>query len=151
VTALSTAKLAFAALFFGAQALLVVRSHVSGDPRFGYRMFAETTFFRMRLLREVAGELVYAPGGHWTTASGERVSWSSDVRDFRMSPLEREMRAKIGLVTTLTFAQRALDWKIERLPASDRETTRLMLEVDWRKADGEKGTTRLESKARSLP
>lgn len=151
MTALSTAKLAFAALFFGAQALLVVRSHASGDPRFGYRMFAETTFFRMRLFRVVDGELVHAPTGYWTTASGERVSWSSDVRDFRMSPLEREMRAKIGLVTTLAVAQHALDWKIDRLPESDRETTRLVLEVDWRKADGEKGTTRLESKARARP
>ncbi len=143
-------KLAFAALFFGAQALLVVRSHASGDPRFGYRMFAETTFFHARLYREVNGALVHAPGGSWI-ADGTPpvpVQWTSEVRDFRLSPLDTRHRAKIGLVTTLTFAQEALDWMLPRIPAADRETAKLVLVVEWQRADGSKGTTTLESARR---
>ena len=145
--------LGFCAVLFGAQAAMTVDAHLRRDRRFGWQMFSETTRFRAVLWRELAdGRRRPTQRGRWVveTPQGRRVFlWRDHVREWRLDDLERSRQAKVSLDATLLYAQRALDWVAARIP-EDRETVRLVLVVDWEKADGTRGVTELASRPRDL-
>jgi hypothetical protein len=147
--------LAFCVLYLSIQAFFIVRAHFVVDKRFGFWMFAESSRFKAELYREFAdGRLEKALHGQWwvTTADGRYIlySWDNYVRRFRLNPLERFSRAKRGIGVTLEYFQQALDYVAERIP-EDRETVKLVLRVQYRKAGGPWQYVALESRPRRLP
>jgi len=146
--------LSFSALYLAIQIYFIVHAHFVKDKRFGFWMFAESSVFKAELYRKLtSGELVKTNNGFWAvkSPSGEKLvyGWNQFVRDFRLFDLERERRAKSSMANTIKYLDAALDFVIERIP-EDRETTQLVLKVQYRKAGMPWQQITLESEYRNL-
>ena len=143
------AILAFVALYFGGQLVVVAWSYVRGDRLGGYQMFAETTFFTARLFRVTKdGRREPVHGGTWRArdASGRlrEYRWQRYVNDFRLDLLDRRTRAKIGIDVTLKFFQLSLDHVARAVP-DDRETVRFEIDIAYETASGKTSQRSLAS------
>ena len=58
---------AFCSIYFIVQMFLILSSYQKADKRFGFWMFPESTYFQMKLERELAsGAIVEAERGRWS-------------------------------------------------------------------------------------
>jgi hypothetical protein len=148
------AILVFCSVYVLIQAGFIIKAHFNPDKRFGFWMFAETSRYQAQLYRQLRdGRVVKTPNGRWAvqTEAGRQVyAWNRFVRDFGLYNLERWKRAKVGFAVTLKYLQYALDYVIDHIPA-DRETVKLVLRIQYRKAQGPWQQTTLESRTRELP
>ena len=146
------AILVFCAGYLGVQIFLIVGAHFRSDKRFGFWMFAESTRYTASLFRQTFdGRLLSTEAGVWTvrTLDGgyKTYAWGMFVQGFRLKRLEVNKRAKVGMAVTLKYLEHALDYVAGRIPY-DRETERLVLVIDYRRAGGESIRTRLQSQPR---
>ena len=145
---------AFCSIYLIVQLFLILSSFQKPDKRFGFWMFPESTYFQMKLERELAnGRTVEAQRGRWTVHAaglgGEtgRVSyrWRTFVRKQRLGRMEEWRRAQVGICVTLLYLEKALDHVVESA-VFDRETKMFRLTVEYEKAGGERGTVRFEAR-----
>ena len=144
---------AFCSIYFLVQLFLILSVYQKPDKRFGFWMFAESTYFEMNLERELAsGAIVEAERGRWSVHAaglgGEtgRVSyrWRTFVRKQRLGRMGEWRRAQVGIGPTLLYLEKALDYVAENA-VLDRETKVYRLTVDYEKAGGETVTVRFEA------
>jgi len=144
----------FCSIYFLVQLFLILSAFQKPDKRFGFWMFAESTYFEMNLERELAdGRNVEAQRGRWSVEAaglgGEtgrvRYRWLTFVRKHRMGRMGEWRRAQVGIGVTLLYLDKALDHVVESA-VFDRETKVYRLTVDYEKAGGETGTVRFEAK-----
>ncbi|MBI4604320.1 MAG: hypothetical protein HY721_20365 [Planctomycetes bacterium] len=146
--------LGFSALYVALQLALIVSAGFREDKRFGFQMFAESTRYQAVLFRDLRdGRLEPAPGGRWLVrgegGAAAFYSWDRFVQDFRLDRLEERKRAKTGIGVTLKYLEEALRYVACHIPL-DRETRRLILKVEHRRAGGKTETVTLESPRREL-
>ncbi len=141
----------FAALWIGAQLVLILTAGGRPDHIFGFRMFPEASTLEIRLWRETLGGPVRATGGEWSArdAGGQlrHFSWRARVRDPILASLDARVFASYGVDAQLARLGHALDDVADHVP-EDMETRRLRAEVIVRRNGGEPTTVTLESHAR---
>ena len=144
---------AFCSIYFLLQLFLILSAFQKPDKRFGFWMFAESTYFQMNLERELAnGRTLEARRGRWSVNAaglgGEtgrvQYRWLTFVRKQRMGRMGEWRRAQVGIGVTLLYLEKALDYVVERA-VFDRETKVYRLTVYYEKAGGEAVTVRFEA------
>ena len=142
----------FFGLYVSVQIVLIGRGLTAESKHFGFWMFPESTFFVARLGRVlVEGREVRAPGGRWIVprVTGELTSydWRQFVNGYHLDVLERPARSKGSFSDTTRYFQAALDYVADRIP-DDRETSQLVLHVEYQKAGAARRSLELRSRER---
>jgi hypothetical protein len=144
-------RVVFAALWIGAQLVLILTAGGRPDHIFGFRMFPEASTLEIHLWRETLGGPVRAARGEWSArdAAGQlrHFSWRDRVRDPILASLDARIFASYGVDTQLARLGHALDDVADHVP-EDTETRRLRAEVIVRRNGGDPTTVTLESHAR---
>jgi hypothetical protein len=145
-------RVAFAALWIGLQAALILSAGGRADHIFGFRMFPEASTIEIRLWRETALGAVRAPQGEWSArdAAGQlrHFSWRDRVRDPILASIDTRVFASYGVDAQLARLGLALDDVALHIP-EDAETRRLRAEVLVRRNGRDPEALTLRSRSRS--
>lgn len=150
-------RILFAAAWIGLQAALVVTASGRPDGAFGFRMFSESSTFKMVLYRELVAEdgqrtRVRVEDGVWGArdAGGlERsFAWSDRVRRRELAIFDTEVSTHYGASAQLARLQAALD-DVSTHAVDDADTRRFLLDVTIRRNAREPYVIHLASAERS--
>jgi len=148
------ARVAFAALWLGAQATLVATAELRPEHSFGFRMFSESTTAVLHLSRRTFdGELVSSDNGGWWTRTSRGARLYLSMRDYIDAPelsfYDIRMPAAYGRAAELARLAAALDYVIGRLGDDDRTTAQFVVDVTLRSGAGVESHVTIASRARS--
>jgi hypothetical protein len=148
------ARVAFAAAYFGAQALLVATAGRRADRAFGFQMFSESSTISVHLMRRVdamSGHdtvLVDAGAGEWSARDAygklHHFSWRDRVKEPALAAFDVTLHASYGADAQLARWQAALDDVAAHIP-EDAETYALVAEITVRKNGREPHVVELSS------
>ena len=144
------AKLAFAVLWFGVQAVLVLSGARRPDGVFAFRMFPESSTIAISLSRELRdGRTLEVHDGRWIARGRDGaphdVAWGARVKDPVLSNLDVTVHAAYGADAQLTRLQAALDDVLAHSADDDGETRALVASVVVRRNGREPSTVVLRS------
>ena len=130
-------RVAFAALWLGAQGVLVVTADVRPDRAFGFRMFNESSTIEVHLSRIVRGRgEVPVEDGTWvasdTAGQPRTFRWRDRVPQPALSTFGTPIHASYGSEAQVERLRAALA-DVARHTTDDTETRELVLEVIVRK------------------
>jgi len=149
------ARVAFAALWLAAQAVLIATAGLRPEHAFGFRMFSESTTDVLHLSRRTFdGELVPCEQGGWWTRDRNGARIYHSMRDYIDAPelsfYDVRMPASYGRAAELARMQAALDYVIAHLGDDDRTTAQFVVDVALRSGAGAESQVHLESRRRTL-
>ena len=132
-------RLAFAVVWLGVQATLILTASRRADAAFGFRMFAESSTVSAHLAREVeaiTGEgttLVPVVNGEWIAHGADgrphRIRWHDRVTQPNLAVFDVTMHASYSAAAQVERWQAALEDVAAHLGDADVETKRLHLEL----------------------
>ncbi len=148
------ARVAFVALWLGAQAALIATADLRPEHAFGFRMFSESTTEVLHLSRRTFdGDLVSCDNGAWWTRTSRGARVYLSMRDYIDAPelsfYDIRMPASYGRAAELARLQAALDYVIGRLGDDDRTTAQFVVDVALRSGAGVQSHVTVESRTRS--
>jgi hypothetical protein len=132
-----SARIAFGAVYFALQLVLIATGPARPDRVFGFQMFNASSDIRIELLRRVAlgdgaTRLVRVRGGAWTARDGSGVlhefRWDERVRDPMLLGLDARTHARYGADAQLFHLRSALQYVARTIP-EDVETRALIAHV----------------------
>ncbi len=148
------ARVAFAALWLGAQGALIATADLRPEHSFGFRMFSESTTAVLHLSRRTFdGDLVSCDNGGWWTRTSRGARLYLSMRDYIDAPelsfYDVRMPAAYGRAAEVARLKAALDYVIGRLGDDDRTTAQLVVDAQLRSGAGVESRVTVESRVRS--
>jgi hypothetical protein len=130
-------RMAFLALFFGGEAVLIGTATMRTDRSYGFRMFPESSSLVLHVERRLAdGKLVPIADGRWNArdcqGNPRSFMWARMVREPAPSRLDKSVGAPYGVDNEVQRAADALRWVSDHTP-DDCETRALVATIQVKK------------------
>jgi hypothetical protein len=147
-------RVAFAAVWLAAQALLIATAELRPEHAFAFRMFSEGTTAELQLSRVTFdGTIEPAARGAWWTRDRRGVRRRLAVRDYidapELSTFEVPTPAAYGRAAELSRLGYALDDVVARLGDDDATTAQLVVDITLRRSGAPPEQRRVVSRQRS--
>ena len=127
-------RVALCAAFFGSEALLIATAGMRTDRSYGFRMFPETSFVDVHLVRRLdGGRLAPVEGERWQArdcgGAVHAYAWGKLVRYPAPWKLDARIGAPYGVESAVDRTRDAMRWVAQHTP-DDCETRALVAHVE---------------------